>query len=131
MDVVFLVNNFRIYHNVKSDFFSQLYSKESFSKRVFLLGLDNFFTGGGPKNFARWKIWLWRFALGLCIALLQSLRTACNITRCCWSSSITNRSRNWLLLHNLSRSKLLLAWSRGRTFILSLRKNLFFPPFSN
>ena len=33
--------------------------------------------------------WLWKFSFGLCIPLLQSIQTSCNITRCCWSCSIT------------------------------------------
>ena len=67
--------------NVQS--FSQFYSKKATSKRVLLLERDNFFTGGGPKIFARWKDWLWRLVPGLCISLLQSIQTTCNITRCC------------------------------------------------
>ena len=73
------------------EIFSQLHTKKSISKRALLLGRDNFLTHSGPKNFARWRNWLWRLVLGLSISLLQSIQTTCNITRCCWSSSITDR----------------------------------------
>ena len=49
--------------------------------RVLLLRRGNLLTGGGPKYFARWKDWLWRLIFGLYISLVQSFRTACNITR--------------------------------------------------
>ena len=86
--------------------FSQLYSKKSIPKRVLLLGRDNIPTGSGIKIFARWKHWLRRIVLGLFILLLQSIQTACNFTRSCWSNSNTNRWRTWLLLQDWSRFKL-------------------------
>ena len=39
---------FRLYLKVISQFFSQIYSKKSVSKRVLLFGRDNFLTRGGP-----------------------------------------------------------------------------------
>ena len=51
--------------------FSTILLEKSFSKRVLLLKRDNFSTAGGAKIFARWKDWLWRLVLGLCISLLQ------------------------------------------------------------
>ena len=61
--------------------FSTIALKKSISKRVLLLGRELFLTGGGPKNFARWKDWLWILVLGLCISLHQSIQAVCIITR--------------------------------------------------
>ena len=61
----------------------------------------------------------------------QSIQTECKITWCCWSSSITHWQRTWLLQHDWSRSKFLLAWSCDWTSNLSLCKKTFLPSIFN
>ena len=68
---------------------TQWCSQKPISKCMFLLGFWNFFTGDRQKSFIWWTHWLWKLLFGLCVSSLDEKKTACNITRCCWSCSIT------------------------------------------
>ena len=123
MVVLIIVSVFRLYPGFKKSFEHNSVRKKPLSKWMCLLG-SGFFYVRWTKNINLWNHWLWKLLFGLCTSLLQIIQTLCNITRCRWSSSITNRRRTWLMLNGWSRSNLLFAWSRDWTIILSLHRNL-------
>ena len=123
MDVLFLISVFSLYPGLEMSFEHKSVRKNLFLSACFCWDsglssreMDQKFEFAGLIGYGNF--------FGLCISLLQSIQTACNITRCCWSSSITYWQRTWLLLHDWTRTKFMFAWSRDWTTLLPLRKNL-------
>ena len=123
MFVLFLISVFRLYPGYKMTFKHNIVRKNPFLSACFcwdsglsLREMDQKFIFGGLIGYGNSYL--------DSISFLQSIQTACNITRCCWSSSITYWQRTCLLLHDWTRTKFMFAWSRDGTIILSLRKSL-------
>ena len=121
MDVLSLINVFRLYPGLKMSF-----EHNSVRKNLFLSACFCWSSGLSlsemDQNFQIW--WthcLWKFLFGFYISLLQSIQTTRNTTRCCWSCASKKWQRSRLLLHDWARTRFMFAWLHDWTIILPLR----------
>ena len=125
MDVLFLITVFQLYPGLKMTFEHNSVRKNLFLSACFFWDsgissreMDQKFKFGGLIVYGNSYLdSIFRYSK------VFRIQTTCNITRCCWSSSITYWQRTWLLLHDWTRTKRMFAWSRDWTTLLPLRKN--------
>ena len=129
MVVLFLMSNFRLNPGFKITFEHNSVRKNLFliacfcwDSRLSLREMDQKFKFGGTIGYGESYLYSVFF-------LLQRIQTTCNFTRCCWSSSISNRKGlDYCYLIGWGPNCCLLAHVTGLLFCIHVK--IFLPPFS-